>query len=423
MNEIRLSSIYWDSTSSKIDLMSTFDLYPEIRLIIDKVDKSQYDPASNTSRIFAESWDVSSCSCNIRLKTVLYNNCGQLSFKMLHPQCQEFKEGDRVRLYMNGKCKFCGFIFTRSFQQDEEMLVYAFDFLRYFKSPMLYDRNMMMSLNGQTGLTINEIFRKLCQDLKIPFEIKAESTIPVPAQRYDMKSAFNILEFAINQTIINSSEDNRQYFTYYHESDIDEEQLKQTSGVVQLQLRNNLTTNVPITDSDLILNYDYKTTIDEQTFNRIILYKDEKTYLSETGKTLKKGQKTGTRTIRVFPENIEKVKQTSEGLYGYLPYYHKCPDSYTEAQINKVGNELLAMLDRKTSSLKLECYGIIGMRAGYLVPVAIRKIGGTSIGKWNEDKSILFPIYRTVKECELIVEHPLKMNIVLSCGENNEYEL
>lgn len=423
MNEVQLGSIAWDDTDSKIDLMSTFDLYPKIQVIIDKVDKSQYDPQSSTSRIFAESWDVSDCSCDIKVKTVLYNNCGQMSFKMIHPECQTFKEGDRVRLYLNDRCKFCGFIFTRDFSQKNEMVVYAFDFLRYFKAQMVYDKNMMMSEDGQTGLTISEIFRKLCQDLKIPFNVWTNSTIPVPAQRYNMKSAFNILQFAIDQTIVNSPEDNRQYFTYYHESDIDEEELKQTSGVVQLQLRNNLTTNVPITDSDLIIDYNYKTTIDEQTFNRIILYKDEKTYLSKTGKTLKKGKKTGTRIIRTVPQTPKEVKQTSEGLYGYLPYYRKCPDSYTEAQMDKVGKELLAILDRKTSSLRLECYGIIGMRAGYLVPVAIKDIGGTSIGKWDEHNSILTPIYRTVKECELIVEHPLKMNLIISCGEGNAYDL
>ena len=91
--------------------------------------------------------------------------------------------------------------------------------------------------------------------------------------------------------------------------------------------------------------------------------------------------------------------------------------------MDKVAKDLLAILDRKTSSLTLSCYGVIGMRAGYLVPIAIKQIGGTSIGTWDDENSTLIPIYRTVKECELIVEHPLKMNLVVSCGEQGEYDL
>lgn len=425
LQDVKLASIKWQDTDSKIDLMSDFDLYPEIQLIIDSVDKTEYDTSIGVSRLFSDSYDVSRCSCDIRVKTTLHNSCGQISFTMLHPDCQSlFKEGDRVRLYLNNKCRFCGFIFTRSFKQKGEMSVVAFDYLRYFKTPLSYDKSMMMSEDGTKGLTVSEIFTKLCQDLKLPFDVYTNSTVVVPAQRYDMKSAFSIMEFAINQTIINSSEQRKQYFTFFHESNLDdEEELKKTGGVVQLQLRNNLTTNVPITDSDLITDYSYKTTIDSQTFNRIILYKDEKTYLSKTGKSLKKGKKTGTRIVRIAPSTPEEIQKTSEGLYGYLPYYHKCPDSYTEAQMDKVAKDLLAILDRKTSSLTLSCYGVIGMRAGYLVPIAIKQIGGTSIGTWDDENSTLIPIYRTVKECELIVEHPLKMNLVVSCGEQGEYDL
>lgn len=425
LQNIQLASVQWTDTDSKIDLMSDFDLYPKIQVIIDSVDKSQYEPNSSTNRIFADSYDVTNCSCDIKLKTTLKSNCGQISFTMLHPDCQSlFKEGDRVRLYLNDKCRFCGFIFTRDFSQKGEMSVTAFDYLRYFKVPLSYDKNMMTAEDGKTGLTISEIFRKLCQDLKIPFDVYTNSSVIVPPQRYDMKSAFNIMEFAINQTIINSSQNRKEYFTFFHESNLENEQeLKNTGGNVQLHLRNNLTTNVPITDSDLIVDYNYKTTIDSQTFNRVILYKDEKTYLSKTSKTLKSGKKTGTRIVRVAPSTPEGIKDTSEGLYGYLPYYHQCPDSYTEAQMDKVAKDLLAILDHKTSSLRLSCYGVIGMRAGYLVPIAIKEIGGTHIGTWNEDKSILIPVYRTVKECEFIIEHPLKMNLTVSCAEEGEYDL
>lgn len=427
LNPVELGSIRWDSAQAKIDLMNTFNLYPKIQLLIDSVDSSQYDPNSSKVRLFTNSYDVSSCATNIRIKTVMYNNCGQLSFTLIHPDCRTlFKEGDRVRLYLDDKCKFCGFIFSRTFSQKREMQVVAFDYLRYFKAQQIYSKTMMRSSDGKTGLTASEIFTKICQDLKIPFEIKYTSTVPVPAQNWDKQSCFNIMEFAINQTIINSDEAKKEYLIYFHESDVDEQILKEQSGVVQLHSRTDLTTNVPITDSDLITDYNYQTTIDKQTYNRIILYKTKKSYLGKDGKTLKNGKKTGT-IVRVAPSSPEKYKETSEGLYGYLPYFHQCPDSYTEAQMDKVAGDLLKILDRKTSSLTLQCYGVIGMRAGYLVPVAILNIGDTFIGSWKMDEKTneiyLLPEYRTVKECELIVEHPLKMNLTISSAEEGEYNL
>jgi len=427
MRELELNSIPWNKETAKIKLYDQFNLYPKIQVIIDKVDDTKYDPNSSQVRLFSEAYDVTSCSCDIKYKTVLYGSCGQMTWRMIHPDCQSlFKEGDRVRLYLDGKCRFCGFIFTRSFKQQGDMNVVAFDYLRYFKSPLIYNKNMLASQDGKTGLTASEIFQKLCQDLKLPFELQYTSSIPVPPKRYDRSSAFSIMEDAINQTIINSPDETKEYLCYFHESNIDEETLKQNSGVVQLHLRNNLTTDCPITDSDLLVDYNCETSIDKQTYNRVILYKNEKSYLGKNGKTLKTGKTIG-QIVRIAPSSPENYKTTSEGKYGFLPYYHQCPDSYSEGQMDNVAKQLLDILDRPTASLNLTCYGILGMRAGYLVPVLIKNIAGSYIGTYTTDKNtgeqIMLPVYRTVKECEMIVEHPLKMNIVLSAGAGQEYDL
>ena len=199
-----------------------------------------------------------------------------------------------------------------------------------------------------------------------------------------------------------------------------EQEVYKTSGRVSWYLRNSLKTDTVIND-DMVYNYDFKTTIDQQTHNEIIVYKDQKTYLSSTGKTLKNGKKTGTQIKKVAPDNLSKA------LYGYLPYYHKAPDGYSEAQMQQIADELLAILNRPTHSLSINCYGIIGMRAGYLVPVALNDIGGTTIGIQQTDEqtgeTYLQPVYRTVTECELIIEYPLKMNLKISSGMYGEVDL
>ena len=429
---ITQKEVVWGDVPSKIKLYDYFNLYPKIELFIDVPTKYGYSEEQKIFRTYDNVYDVSQCSTNIRMRSSLKDNCGTLTFKLLHDECQRlFSNGDRVRLYLDGRCYFCGFIFNIKYSSKNDMQITAFDYLRYFKSPLSYMKSQLKTQDGTKGLTASEIFKKLCEDLAIPYSIIDESNVPIPAQNWDMKTGFNIMDFAITQSLINSPENNRQYYTFYHESNLDEDnqnkdaenytdtQLFKTSGQLQFRSRNNLTVDVPITD-ELIIKYDYESSIDKQSYNEVILYKDQKTYLSKTGKTLKNGKKTGTRIIKSVSDN------TLKGKWGYLPYYHKCPDSYTEAQMLNVATQLQDILGRETHSLQLSCYGITGLRAGQLVAVGISDIGKTSIGVPKKDaqgNEVLFPVYRTIQQCEFMIEHPLKMNVTISSGAYGEYDL
>lgn len=421
-------AIQFDGSPADIKLYNYFNLYPEIKVYIDSVSATESE-AGVATKLYSKTYDVSDCSTDIRIKTVLKNNCGQLTCKLIHKECQKlFKVGDRIRLYLDGRCWFCGFIFDADYKNSTSMSVTAFDFLRYFKSPLLYGKNQMIDNNTKQGLVASDIFKKICQDLAIPFDITTNSRIPITPQNYTQKTAFNILEFAITQTLINSPKDNREYYTYFHETffeddfnkKMQDQEVYKTSGRVRWYLRNKLKTDIVIND-EMVYDFDFKESINQQTYNEIIIYKDQKTYLSSTGKTLKNGKKTGTQIKRVAPDN------KSKSLYGYLPYYHKAPDGYSEAQMQQVADELLNIYSRPTHNLNVNCYGIIGMRAGYLVPVALNDIGGTTIGikKTNEEtgEPYLEPVYRTVVECDMSIQYPLKMNLKLSSGMFGEVDL
>ena len=424
------SALVWNETEAKINLANYFNLYPDIKLYMDVPTDYGYSAEKGIFRTYTQIYDVSDCATDIRVKTFLKGTCGQISFKLIHKDCQKlFPNGTRVRLYLDGRCWFWGFVFIRNFSGQNDMQVTAFDFLRYFKSPLSYMKSQLKTQNGTMGLTASDIFQKICTDLAIPCNIVSPASVPVPPQNYDMKTGFNIMDFAIAQTLINSSAENREYFTYYHETNLPQDEgvqnlqdteLFKTGGQLQFQLRNNLTVDVPITD-ELLVNYKYESSIDKQSYNEVILYKDQKTYLSKTGKTLKNGKKTGTRIVKTASNDILK------GKWGYLPYYHRCPDSYTEAQMQNVAEQLQDILGRETQGIELTCYGIIGLKAGYLVGVSIQDIGGTSIGEQTTDEQTgetkLLPVYRTIQQCEMMVQHPLKMNITISSASYGEYDL
>lgn len=420
-------ALQYEGKPANIKLRQYFNLYPEVKLYIDTA--SAVESGDSMTKIYSKVYDISNCASNIKIKTVLKDNCGQLTCKLIHKECQKlFNVGDRVRLYLDGRCWFCGFIFIRDFQSSTSMSIVAFDFLRYFKVPLTYGKNQLLTIGNTTGMPASDIFTKICQDLAIPFNIQTASSTPVTPQNYTQKTAFNILDFAITETLINSPIDNREYYTFFHQTffeedynndNLSETQIFKTSGQVVWALRNNLTVDA-VLDDEMIYDYKFKESIDEQTYNEIIVFKDQKTYLSKTGKTLKNGKKTGTQIKKVSNDNRTKA------LYGYLPYYHRAPDGYSEAQMQQVADELKDIYNRPTHNLSVSCYGIIGMRAGYLVPVALNDIGGTTIGiqKTNEKtgENYLEPVYRTVTECEFDIQYPLKMNLKLSSGMYGEAE-
>lgn len=420
-------AIQFDGSTSGIKLAQYFNLYPDVNVYIDKTTAVQ--SGKDYTRLYSETYDVSDCCTDVKIKTVLRNNCGQLTCKLISKDCQsKFNVGDRIRLYLDKRCWFCGFIFTTDYKSSTSMNVIAFDFLRYFKAPLTYGKNQLIDDSTKQGLTASGIFRKICQDLSIPFDVYTNPPIPITPQNYTQKTAFNILDFAITETLINSPKNDRQYYTYFHETcfeddykkDMGDQEVYKTSGKVIFCRRNNLTVDTLIDDS-MVYNYSFKESIDQQTYNEIIVYKDQKTYLSKTGKTLKKGKKTGTQIKKVSRSNLSKA------LFGYLPYYHRAPDGYSEGQMQQIADGLLNVFNRPTHSLSTSCYGIIGMRAGYLVPIALSDIGGTSIGVSKKDEktgeTYTVPVYRTITECEMCIEYPLKMNLKISSGTFEEVDI
>ena len=162
-------AIQWDGTPANIKLFQYFNLYPEVKIYIDSVQTTGSEP--NITKLYSKTYDVSDCATDNRIKTFLKSNCGQFSCKLIHKECQKlFKLGDRIRVYLDGRCWFCGFIFTTDYKSSTSMSIVAFDFLRYFKVPLLYGKNQLIDDTTKQGLVASNIFRKICQDLAIPFD-------------------------------------------------------------------------------------------------------------------------------------------------------------------------------------------------------------------------------------------------------------
>ena len=193
-------------------------------------------------------------------------------------------------------------------------------------------------------------------------------------------------------------------------------------GRIEFVCRNYLKVQNPtfiIGDQSLLIDYNYETSIDKQTFTRIIVYKNDKTWqsVSKKGKVtqLKHGKKLGTRTVVGYPDINTKqgrLDAKNEGLWGFLPYYFEAGDGWTQSQMQMMAKKMFDATNRVTKELQLECYGLIGLRAGDLITVSIEGIGGETMQGW-----------RSIKEIEFSVESPIKMSIGVSTAQYGEYDV
>ena len=412
-----------------------FNLYPDTLLIIDKAKKYGYSEEEGHFWVLGESWNVSQCSSNIRYRYTLRGSAGQLTFTCMHEDCQNFKPGDRVRLKLGkagknpddeesfvGTQVFAGVIFTRKSKDHDTMEFVCLDFLRYFKAELDYTKTMLTHPSGR-GLYAHEVFTKVCDDLRLPYRVVNESNVALPPKRYELKPAFDIVDDAIMNSLRLDYDGTKDYFMVRHNPQpfTDVKGTENKWGRIEFISRNKLkefAEGLIIGDDSLLIDYDYEDSIDKQTYTRVNVYKDQKTFtsVSKSGKVshLKHGKKTGSRIIRGWPDvkagGLEDAQL--EGLYGFLPLYIQAGDDWSEAQMRSVAKQLFTMFARPTKSLSMQCYGYIGLMAGDMIYVEIEKVGGESVKGW-----------RTINEIEMVVESPIKMHIAVSSAEFGEYDV
>lgn len=399
-----------DDNEDLVQLHKDFDLYPDIKLILEKTESYGYDEGGPFWRKGNE-WNLAVASSNIRYKTFSYTNSGEMTFDYIIDDLSTEhiipSEGDRISLCMKPRTQdessfkrhFKGIVFNRKFKGNK-ISVTVYDYLRYLKSQLTYTKPEMV------GLTASDIFSKVCNDLKLPYKVIHPSYEVIEAKQFDMEPAYDIIMNAINEAIQVSPSHSRRYYMIWHNAESDR---------LEFVCRNELRTDLVIGDKSLLENYHYETSIDKQTYTRIIAYKDEKTYVSKTGKPLKKGKKTGSRSIFAYPDvstTSGRQEAKIEGLYGFMPFYYQVGDDWTEAKIQEISKNLFKIFSRPTQQVSLECFGQIGLRAGHLVYVDISKLGDGSRKGWT-----------SVTECEILVSHPLKMNLSISASIYGDYDV
>lgn len=275
------------------------------------------------------------CQDKIELTTSRRASPGKLSFKIardLAPGELTFEEGNAVALIKDKEKLFFGYVFSKSRDKEQIITVTAYDQTRYFKNKETYVYSKKAS----------ELLKMIADDFRLQTGEIADTGYTIYNRIEDNVSLWDILFNALDLTTIATG---NMYLLY---DDFGELTLKSYDEMV---LRDCI-----ISDTKNVENYSFKSDIDTDTYNKVVLYKDNK----ESGK----------RDVYAVHDSINVMK------WGVLQYTEKISENYPESKIIDIANRLLKMQNKVKKTFSIEVSeGYTKIRAGCYVPVDMQDVG------------------------------------------------
>lgn len=268
---------------------------------------------------------------DIQWTTERISTPGKLTFKVIADSKLNITEGNAVRLKWNGANIFYGFIFSKQIDKDRVMTITAYDQLRYLKNKDTY------VIENKSA---NEIIKLICDDFNMQAGELADTGYKIASSVEDNQTLFDIIENALDTTLTNT----KQMYVMYDDF-----------GKLTLKNIEDMKLNLLI-DEETGENYDYTSSIDEDTYNKIKLVFDN--------------ENTGQRDVYIAQDT------SNMNSWGVLQYY----DTIDEGENGQVkADSLLSLYNQKTKKLTIKnTFGDTRVRAGSMVVVML-DLGDTKI--------------------------------------------
>lgn len=176
---------------------------------------------------------------------------GKLTFQVVVDDLLDFQEGNPVRFWHSDKAVFKGFVFTRKRNKDNVIAVTAYDQLRYLKNKDIYPI---------VNETASSVIKNLAADFQLIIGDIADTKYVIPKYRGSNEAVIDIIQSALDLTM----ESTKKMFVFYDDF-----------GKIMLKDIDDMHVNILI-DSETAEDFDYESSIDKDTYNRIKLYYDDK---------------------------------------------------------------------------------------------------------------------------------------------------
>ncbi|WP_310602545.1 XkdQ/YqbQ family protein [Anaerosporobacter sp.] len=253
---------------------------------------------------------------NVTWETQRSGSPGVLKFEVYQDGKLDFEEGNEVRFIDNEDKVFFGYVFTKKCSSKNTIQVTAYDQLRYFKNKDTYSYSKKSS---------SELLKMLIKD----FYLNAGSiddTVYKMSRVEDNTTLFDMMINSFNETL---QAKKKLYILY---DDFGKLNLKNMEEMVVPILINPSTGET----------FDYTTSIDSSTYNKIKLVHEDET--------------TKKRTVYI-DEEVESIKN-----YGVLLYYETIQDA---TLVKQKASALLEMYNNTSKEFSVsKCFGDSRVRAG-----------------------------------------------------------
>lgn len=275
----------------------------------------------------------------IEWSTERKNTPGKLTFKVLKDDILDFSEGSPVRVKVDGDNVFFGFVFKQQRSKENIITVTAYDQLRYLKNKDTY---------VYENKTASKFIQMVAEDYILNVGTLDETGYAIESRIEENTSLFEMIANALDLTLTNTG----QMFVLYDDF-----------GKLTLKNLSSMYVGVPgaylMIDEETGENFEYTSSIDDSTYNKIKLTYDNK----ETGK----------RDVYIAQDssNINK--------WGILQYF----DTLQKGENGQVkADALLKLYNKKTRNLKLtNVFGDNRVRAGSMVVVNL-DLGDVKVKNW-----------------------------------------
>ena len=266
-------------------------------------------------------WDMSELvNSGINWETNIAEQPGKLTFEYIDQENISINEGSPVSFKIDGQGIFFGYVFKKGRSKNGKISITAYDQMRYLKNK---DTKVL------SGLTAAQVFTKLCKEYKLTYKVVDNHSYIVPPKPHDGKTLFEIIQYGIDQTLINTG----NWFM-----------IKDNFGTLEFVNINSLKTDLFIGDESLLVDYDYISSLDDDSYNQVQLIKENKD---------------ANIRERYIVKDSSTIKQ-----WGLLQYFEKMDENANAAQIQAKAEMILRLKNRVTKKLKLAALGDLRVFAG-----------------------------------------------------------
>lgn len=280
-------------------------------------------------------WDITPLVTSARWKTSRIGSPSGLDITLLDGAIYQNKDfaynnGDVVLLRKDGVDVFYGYIFSIDRGRDEEVKLKAYDQIRYLMNNDTY---------LFTNVTATEVIQRIADDCGLKTGVIEDTGHIIPTMLEDNKKLLDTIYKAIDLTLVATL----GLYVFY-------------DNFGELTLRNieNMAVDLVLGGGSLLYDFNYSTSIDKDTYNRVKVVQDNK--------------QTNRRDVYIAQDSANIAK------WGRLQLFEKADDNFNEAQVKNLLDRLIRLRNRETKTLKLDALGEIRIRAGCMIPVIIEEL-------------------------------------------------